>query len=404
MESEERLRDKHEPRALGTVPVDRHPPHPDALPMRLTATRPLAPLYAGLTLLAIPVVAGAPVQDAAQDDESPAPYRLELPDSPEAKVWAAVGADTRPAGLPGPDPAAADWNEASTWRRWASLVAAEKEAPKPTPERRAVLCLLASAHGRVDDAWGHLARLGPAPEWAAAVTAFLLPGVPPGTQLGPGGEPLNLAAGTLLRPIPPPDSGTLPPGVVEWRTARIEGLTVGGATVDLAITIESSGVQVDATHAAGDATRLSVLLPAPERFQVQVEYLDWMRLDTVGQAVELELSPGAETRTVYGRTRESRSDLPTGRATTLPGQLLEGALFLELATDDPDREHLTAVAQELESLLGVSVRLRTAAERVANRSSGGTGITLSLPPGEGRAQRLRYLASAVERFLLGQEH
>ncbi|MEE8467761.1 MAG: hypothetical protein V3T22_04870, partial [Planctomycetota bacterium] len=194
--------------------------------MRLTATLLLAPLVVG------PLIGGAPLQDPAPDDDSPRRYRLELPDSPQAKVWAAVAADTRPAGLPGPDPAAADWSQAATWRRWASLVAAEDESPNPTPERRAVLCLLASAHGRADDAWGHLATLGAAPEWAAAVTAFLLPGVPPGTRLGPGGEPRDLPAGTVLRPLPPPDSGTLPRGAVEWRTAHVRGLQVGGATLD----------------------------------------------------------------------------------------------------------------------------------------------------------------------------
>jgi len=380
--------------------------------MRLAATLLLGPLVACPTVacptvafptVAFPTVGGSLPREGAQDDETPAAYRLQLPDSPQAKVWAAVAADTRPAQLPGPDPAAADWSRSATWQRWASLVAAERVSPQPSPERRAVLCLLASTHGRAHDAWAHLATLGAAPEWAAAVTAYLLPGVPAGTRLGPGGEPRDLPAGTLLRPLPPPDSGTLPPGAVEWRTARIEGLTVGGARLDLAITIESTGVQVDATHTSGDPTRLWVQLPVPRPFQIEVEYLDWMRRDTVGLPVELELNPGQDTRTIYGRTRESRSDLPTGRARALPAQLLEGALFLEVPAADPQWAHLTAVAKVLAELLDVAVHLRTPAARMANSGEPWTGISLSLPAGEGRAQRLRYLASAVERFLLAQQ-
>ena len=46
---------------------------------------------------------------------------------------------------------------------------------------------------------------------------------------------------------------------------------------------------------------------------------------------------------------------------------------------------------------------RRPAERVASGGEPGTGCSMSLAAGEGRAQRLRYLASAVERFLLAQQ-
>ncbi len=84
-------------------------------------------LHALLPLLPVTLGAALPGDEGAW---------LELPDGPAAKVWAAVGPETRPAALPeelGVLLADEGWVRAATWTGWAELLAAEAVAERPDP-------------------------------------------------------------------------------------------------------------------------------------------------------------------------------------------------------------------------------------------------------------------------------
>lgn len=347
----------------------------------------------------------APPQDTGaappQDAPGAAARRwLELPESAAERAWAGVGATTPPA--PGAAElaalAAADWSAADTWERWAGLVRATRDAP--TAPDRAALCLFARGHGRGADAWRHFEALGAEPTWLAALAPALFPGAPAGTPVEAGGRPGPLPDGVLLEPLLPPDSGRLPRGAIEWRTAHARGLRIGDAVVDLAVSVESTGVQVDVTHVSGGAATVRVRIPEPDGFEVRMEYLDWMRVETLREPIAIPLSPDdEEPHTLWGRLQESRSSLPTGVAERLPQQIAEGALVLALPADDRERDSIEAVARAVEDVLGARV---VVGEGTAKGDDGGwTSTTLRLPPpGPEREERLRYLASTVETFAL----
>lgn len=331
---------------------------------------------------------------AAPGDEGP----LSLPDGPAAKVWAGVGPETSPADIAARAGLWADWSTRSTWSTWASLVREEAAAEGPEPARRAILCLLARGHGRAGDAWAHYGTLGAEPGLVAAVTPRLLPGVPSEAAVEPGGRPAPLPDGVVLRPFLPPSSGEGPAGTVEWRSATAHGLRIGAAVVDLTVTVEATGVQVDLTHVSGGAATVSVLLPEPEGFEVKIEYLDWLRRedDQLRTPIPVELKPGEEPRQLYGRVLERRAALPTGGAQRLPAALVEGGLVFEVPDGDPDRAALEEIAAVVGELLGVEARLRAPGAPRGDTS----GTVFRLPAGRERVERLRFLASAIERFLL----
>ena len=320
---------------------------------------------------------------------------LTLPDSQAAKVWAGIGPETVPAVLAAPP---GDWDSHSTWQRWADLVQAEASAAEPGPARRAALCLLAQSHGRAAAAWGHYQALGAEPAWVAAVPPALLPGIPRGARVEAGGRPAPLPDGVLLTPFLPPSTQEGPAGAVEWRSARSHRLRIGEAVVDLTITVEATGVQVDLTHLEGGPTSVTVLLPQPEGFEIRVEYLDWIRREDedLRTPIPVQLLPGEETHQLYGRILEARSELPTGAATRLPAALVRGGLTFEVPAGDPEEAHLTEIAGVVSSLLGVEARLAKPGAAPDARP----GLTFRLPPGQERLGRLRFLASTIEDFLL----
>ena len=360
-----------------------------------------------LTLaVALPCPPGSPFSPGApaRQDAANRPA-VELPDGDAARAWAGVGADTVPAPLPDGLAAldAADaWTRPATWERWGELVAAEAGAREADPERRAGLFLLALRHGRTRDAWAHFARLGGSPEWTARMLALALPGVPAGTELGPGGVVRGLADGSVLRPQLPPRTGDpFAPGI-EWRSASVRGVRIGEATVDVTVQIEGDGVQVDLLHVGGGPAKVAVLLPEPEGYRIHVEYNDWFRQDTLREPLLVELEPGAEEVSLFGRLRERSVQFPSDHSGAMPFQIREGALWLALAdpgdTGDEDSALLESVATVLARLLEVRVRVAPEAEARA-QATFGTLVHLPADPA-GRATSLRYLAASVERFRL----
>jgi len=330
-----------------------------------------------------------------------------LPDGPAAKAWAGVDAATVPAELPAgwrvleaDDP----WSRPETWKLWADLVAAEREGEAPRAEQRAGLALLARAHGRAQDAWGHFGTLTAAPEWAAAVLPYLLPGAPASARATRGGDPGVLPPGVVLAPLVPPSHPGAQPGDVEVLDAEVRGVRIGEARVALRVRLETGGVQVDVEHLGGGPARLFVLLPEPEGFEIRVEYNDWMVQDTLRQPLEVRLEPDAPPVSLWGRFLERPPLLPRGPAGRLPAQLALGGLALEVAAEDPDRALLDAAAAQLERLLGIAVRVHAAGESASEDADAGwSGTRVRLSAGAERAALLRGIASAAEAYLLGRE-
>lgn len=338
-----------------------------------------------LTLL-LAITSAAPPQDA----------RLELPDGPAAKAWAGVGTETVPAELPVEVRAlGSDASTPGAWRIWSESL--EQVRRNGDPASRAALALFARAQRRATDAWTHLAELGPHPEFVAALGVRLLPGVPDEVQLGKGGMPVALEPGVRLEPLVPPTSGEAPRGQVEWRSATLRGLPVGGSRIDFTVTVEATGVQVDLAHAEGDDATVEVVLPLPESCGIEVEYLDWERLEVpVGGALEATVSAtDLEARALYGRTFEERLEVPGGSVNQVPRQLTEGGLLLVLPEEDPDRPRLESIAEVLSGLLDVRVEVVLAGEE-----SGWSGTRVALGIGDEREARLAFLASRTEALML----
>lgn len=349
----------------------------------------------------------APVAGERRQDPLPSPVRpaIELPDGPAARAFAGVQFDTRAdtraidlyatklAGEVGADP----WRRAATWRAWRAALdaAAQGSAIEPL----AHLALLALQQRRHEDAWRHFVACASSPECVAALTPYFLPGVPLASNAGAGGRDAPLPDGVILSPSLPPPSASAAPGRIDRRAMKISGLVIGKATLNLRVAFEPEGLQIDIQHVSGDAARFSVRIPAPEGLAIANEYVDWFRQDTVGEALAIEVKPGDEVHTLYGRfePRDLRwtSQLPAA----LPAQLAGGALWLEVALDDPERALCEEIARSL-SIDWLHLTCELAGRSAISERARGIAIDLSAQAG--RAEKLAWLVSSVERFALSR--
>jgi hypothetical protein len=202
----------------------------------------------------------------------------------------------------------------------------------------------------------------------------------------------------LLRPfLPPPlEDAEAAPGGFAWRKATVRGIRVGEATLDLTISVEATGVQVDVAHRGGGATTVAILIPEPPGYEIRIEYLDWMQTEQPRRPILVDLQPGGEPTTLWGRMIERRVSLPTGQAQQLPQSLVQGGLFLSLPADDPQRDAVGEITPVLAKLLGVRVGLTEPGAPLP----GWTGTVLHLGSPAERGERLTWLASAIESFML----
>jgi hypothetical protein len=369
---------------------------------------------------------------------------LSLPEEPYGRVFAALGAETVPKAPPREAlaalaPGAAERPE--TWALWRATLlrvaagpgadpaleqpptdqskpdrfAAELAQRKADAEVRAAeahaadlstLALIAAGQRRADDAWRWLAAHGPgSPEHVAGTLAFLMPGVPVETPIGPGGRPGPIAPGALLTPLAPPRPAGVPEWRVVWRSAEFRGLTVGATVFDGKVVVESSGSEVRITHRSGEAATLSAQLAGETGFDFGGRYYDWEQLPADAPLVaKIALAPGDEEHVYWGRfieRKEQRPSLPPPG--TRPAQLELGGLGLIVAHDDPRRELVDRIGTELTQLLGIRV-WRVASEDVARRAAepldGFAPIWVHVPAGDAGARTLAALASSVEAFLV----
>jgi len=389
-------------------------------PALLLLLSPAAPRAATPTISASgsarPQGAETPAPPAAvTDTASPAAprpvadQRVTLPESSAARAFASVASDTAPTDLAAElyaqdawlrNPASAE--AATVYARWGTWLEAEAGAVTIDPRSRSGLVLFAVHQRRFEDAWAHFGRLSAAPEWAAAVLPQLLPGAPAEIAAAPGGVPGALPDGVLLAPAPPPPPHSDPRGSLRPRSAEVKGVRIGEALVDIRISVEPSGVQVDLEHVGGGPTTVRVLLPEPVGQEIRVEYLDWMRQDELRVPLVVGLSPDdEEEHTLWGRFQPRRVPMPALPTGEPPRAFLRGGLFLTLKPGDELEAEAQAFASAMGKLFGVPTGVLATGE--VPEIDVYEPILARLPAAPAGRLRLVQLLSSVERHLTRPE-
>ncbi|MBI5432410.1 MAG: hypothetical protein HZA52_06250, partial [Planctomycetes bacterium] len=308
---------------------------------------------------------------------------------------------------------APEWRIAATWVDWADAVRAEARGRGLDPARATRLALVARLQGRDDDAWDHFASLAEHPEHAAALLPLFLPGVAPaelvalapqGGQRGPCVPPL--ADGVVLRPAAPPPSTRaadvrLGYPTIERRSMRVDELTIGAARVRLTVALESDGVQVDVAHLGGGPAKLRVLLPELPDFEIYVQYDDWVRQDGVGSALEIELAPGDEPHSLFGRFQPRRVAWPTELPTRASHALANDGLVIALSADDPRLALVRAASDGLARLIEAPCRVEALARDSGSldRARLGASVRIDLSD-DASGRKWSSILSLAERWAL----
>jgi hypothetical protein len=171
-------------------------------------------------------------------------------------------------------------------------------------------------------------------------------------------------------------------------------IAVGAAVVSMRVSVESEGVQVEVRHVSGGAVHLSIVIPEPRELTFGNEYVDWYRQDDLHVPHAIEVKPGEDEHTLYGRFEAPKQRWSSKVPAEMPAPIALGGLWL-VADDDAGRPLLAAVAQSLSRVLGVECRLRAPSE-----PPHWTGISVDLSLEAERAAKLVWLVSSVERFTL----
>ncbi len=340
---------------------------------------------------------------------------MELPPGPAARAFAGVGPDTRAAVLPSAPSVGLDapvWRTKEPWQAWAEALRAEAAAATPDAQRRAKLARIALAQGRWDDAWEHFASTGSDPAVCAALLPQFLPGVLSGIPstaqasgaptifaVGPGGIIAALPDGVLLRPALPPPSVPaaevlIGRGWIERREMRLEGLHIGAATLAMKVRLESDGIQIDFDHRGGGAAHVRVVLPEQADFALRVAYVDWVRQDEFAGVLEVNVSPGDETHTLFGRFRPRPIAWPTNLPEGAPRFLTQNGLEFSFPQTAPDAEMFEAASTGFASLLGLAVSTKGAV------TGDFAGIKIDLGDPTIARRKFTGMISLSERFAL----
>lgn len=336
---------------------------------------------------------------------------LSLPDGPAARAWAGVGPATEPRPLadtfvaerawllePLPDAGSAALG-ARMWEAWGRWLGEAANAGGEAPVARTGLALIALRSERWADAWREVAALAGHPECVAALMPHLLPGAPLDGPADAGGFPAPLPEGVLLRPALPPALESEPSYGIAPRRARVSGFRIGEALLELEVTVEPAGVQVDLRHLGGGPARLAVLLPEPSDQEIRVEYIDWFRQDDRHAPLAVELVPGGEPRTLFGRFLPREPDLPAPPPQdALPRTIELGGLWIEVGPQVQDAALPRAAVEALGRVLGVPAGLCAPLDPPPRGAY--AGVILRYSDAAQGELLLRRVASAAEKFLL----
>lgn len=324
---------------------------PHRAPARLSLRRgwalalPAAALWLGAAAMA------GQAQPALADDtgKEGGPW-LTLPDEPMGRAWASVSDTTAPWDYLSKSSSNSPGAGAEPWGAWAEALrtVASKTSPAEGREAAARLMGFAARDGRPEDAFAWAKTLGAGdPAGVAGTLPYLFPGVPLGARLLGGGRPAPLPNGTLLSPIlAAPRAPDAPMGIV-WREAKARGLEVGGATFDMELKIDNTGVVVDFEAVQGTESTLRLSLPAPEGYRLKALFVDWekiplpkgadpLRFDWAKIPIEVLLKERDSTYSIFARIAPLTSSLPTSPKASrgLPNALLESGLEIRIAQGD----------------------------------------------------------------------
>jgi hypothetical protein len=346
-------------------------------------------------------------QEPATLVEPKKPAAFELPEGRAGRALAKLSATTPAKALPKdlggaglvPSVAQDAWSSAATWRTWSESLRAEASSAAVDPARRAQLALLALEQRRTDDAWNHFAAAANAdPEWAAALLPRFLPGVPATSAAGFGGHAGPLPDGVVLSPSLPPPTEGLAEGRFDRRAMSVSEIYIGAAVVSLRLAVEAEGVQIDVKHVSGGSARFSILIPEPREIGFGNEYVDWYRQDDLHVPRALEVKPGEEEHTLYGRFEGRGTSWSTKIPRELPGQLARGKLWFVVPPKDAERALVDAIAACLtQKQFGFECAVIETGAKVPDWS----GIRFDLSNPAERQGKLAWLAASVEAFSLG---
>ncbi len=342
-------------------------------------------------LLALALV--GPGQDAASATVPAAP-RFEFAPGPIADLVAALGAAQAPGELARAD-VSANWSDPAAFERWRAALAAASGSDARAA--RARLALLARRQDRDADAWQHLEIAGGDPALLAALLPRFLPGIADDATAGPGGLPGALPDGAVFTPATPPRTRPLERGRIERRAMRVRGLRVGEAVLDLRIAVEPEGVQIDIEHISGGAARVAVKLPIEPGFALANEYVDWFPAPTRGAAHVVEIRPGDEEHTLYGRFKPSESAQAFALPPKAPAALGLGGLGIRPEPGADGRARAEALAR---ALSGAPISLTARVLDESAPADGWAPIAVDLRDPRTSAAKIAALCGAVERFTL----
>ncbi len=317
-----------------------------------------------------------------------------LPEGTAAERTAAAlhgGVVAKPLAAPAP-------GSAEAWKGWAADLETARKSQEPDPACEARLALFALAQQRWNEAWAHFERTGGEPGIAAALLPRFLPGVAADVPLEKDGFAGALPDGAVLRPSLPPAKGDAPPGRIERREMKLARLAVGKAVVSLRVAAEYDGVVVELAHVSGESCKLAVVLPCEQGYLFANEYIDWYVQETHGAPLVLELKPGEEAHTLYGRIEPKPLRAPERVPEKLPALAARSGLVLELFPGDPDEALVRAIAESLRAPpLALDARVW-----VRDGKPAPAGLRVDLTRPDERLQRLADLGNAIERFVLAE--
>jgi len=395
------------------------PPRRSALDIRALAVERVS-VQSGIALFLASIAAlhataaiqsNASSKSEARAAQSPSIAPLELPDSRAAKAFAASPSNADAlTTLCGNGPsqesmlssALPDWDDPKTWQIWSKSIALLHSSPKLFGTR-ALLARLALAERRWDDAWSHFAALDGSRHCMEVVLPSFLPGATSGYAPSDGPLPAPLADGVVLRPSLPPPSEHSVPGRIDVRAMKVNEFLVGKAKLAMRVSVEVEGVQIEIEHRSGDAARVSIVIPEPAEWAIGNEYVDWVAQTTHHEPLALELKPGEEAHTIYGRFQQRAISHPTHASAQVPAQIGGGRVWLLAPGDDARRALCDAIAASLNRLpLHLDCRVSTSPleERARDDPPTGSGITIDLRSDAEREEKLAWLVSSLEHLCL----
>lgn len=365
----------------------------------------MRPIRVPLALLACAFAASAaPAQDDADPAERPSRTTFELPAGPAATAWSAANGAQAPALIDARlakllDPGA--WDGADNWAAWSAAV-----RRAPDGGARAELAAAALGQGRDEDAWDHFAALSASPATMLALLPAFAPGVhsggaaafdaqgfwcvPDGAHLTPRLPPLDRPASERLLGL----------GRLERRAITVRGVKIGGALVDMRVSVEHDGVQIDFDALEGTAARCTVSIPSPLDFELTTTYCDWERTADVRKPIAVRLEPGAPTLTLYGRCQPRDVRWPSARPAELEARTQLQGFALVCAPGDEACERVRGFAAALERLTGVPATAESLAAGAPTANPLATRIDLSRGPE--RDRKFRALVSTAETWALSR--